>query len=96
VSFGAHLSPIRCKFSAEREGNEPDLQYVGYQIFDWPADVDSMNKADPKERVQFYHYKFKKSEPERRQLFSKFNYSDGVICPEPLASSLFGLAIISG
>jgi len=26
-----------------REGNEPGLQYVGYQIFDLPADADAMN-----------------------------------------------------
>ena len=28
---------------AEREGNEPELQYVGYQIFDLPVDADAMN-----------------------------------------------------
>jgi hypothetical protein len=28
---------------AEREGNEPVLQYVGYQIFDLPVDADAMN-----------------------------------------------------
>jgi len=28
---------------AEREGNEPNSQYVGYQIFDLPADADAMN-----------------------------------------------------
>jgi hypothetical protein len=29
--------------SAERKGNEPNLQYVGYQIFDWPVGDDAMN-----------------------------------------------------
>jgi hypothetical protein len=29
--------------SAEREGNEPDFQYVGYQIFNLPVGADSMN-----------------------------------------------------
>jgi hypothetical protein len=28
---------------AEREGNEPNLQYVGYQIFGLPVCADAMN-----------------------------------------------------
>ena len=34
---------VRALPSAEREGNEPILQYVGYQIFDLPVGADSMN-----------------------------------------------------
>lgn len=32
-----------CGGYAEREGNELNLQYVGYQIFDWPVGTDAMN-----------------------------------------------------
>jgi hypothetical protein len=39
--------------SAERAGNEPSLQYVGYQIFDLPVGADAMNWAGNKERVRF-------------------------------------------
>ena len=38
---------------AEREGNEPNSQYVGYQIFVWPADAGAMNYAGDKERMRF-------------------------------------------
>jgi hypothetical protein len=31
------------QISAEREGNEPARQYVGYQIFGLPMEADAMN-----------------------------------------------------
>jgi len=43
-----------------------------------------------------YQDKSKNYDPERTVLFYKLAYSGGVICAAPLASSLFGLAVILG
>ena len=66
-----------CACVAERVGNEPGLQYVGYQIFALPAEADAMNWAGDKERVRFIEVKIvvprdylENSGPSSRKKFS--------------------------